>query len=48
MKKNKENAMKDWFENIENSWAWNKLTKEEQIKFIKHINNIYVYYYIPI
>ena len=40
MKKNKENAMKDWFENIENSWTWNKLTKEEQIKFIKHINNI--------
>ena len=42
MKKNKENATKYWFENIENSWTWNKLTKEEQNKFIKHINNISV------
>lgn len=42
MKKNKENAIKDWFENIKKSQSWNKLTKEEQTKFIKHINNISV------
>lgn len=38
MKKNKENATRDWLENIKKTWTWNKLTKEEQVKFLKTIN----------
>lgn len=39
MKKNKENAMKDWIENIKKSWTWEKLTQEERNRFIKLINS---------
>lgn len=36
--KNKENALKDYIEMIEQSWTWGRLTEDEQNRFFETIN----------
>lgn len=37
--KNKENAIKDYMEMIEQSWTWERLTEDEQNRFFETINS---------